>query len=425
MPAPERHIFRVSRLGWCGIALVLLTPWIVVWWALRRPVPPAAAPASAPVATAAAIPTPAATSASPYFGRAKPGPWGNLDFVRITIEPPEEFMPLEYGRPQPRWVFQGYSLTTLDQLWQEAKLTPAQRQALNNAERIQATPTGIVLQPDPEIVAALTPESRVRIYTVLAQFPENLAQQEPFRFRNDAITDWFRDSDVPADIVALTRRLTYYRNTTAYFSDYELVLPQMASTWDRTRYLKTLSRKSALLVRLNVEANANIDALAQYWGRGHRAKDVGPLLQSLLHQPGGASIDVAHLLPKFARSLLYTYPLPSENPTARLRDCHWTSFNFYREEPDERFANIDFVQQTLRNDYYPVAGNSEFGDIIVLLKPNGVVVHSCVFVADNIVFTKNGPAFSVPWLLTSLDGVVGFYSLDQQPLELRRYRAKR
>jgi len=99
------------------------------------------------------------------------------------------------------------------------------------------------------------------------------------------------------------------------------------------------------------------------------------------------------------------------------------SLNFFKDVPDERFADIDIVKQTLLKDYYPVPGELTLGDILVLIRPDGVVVHSCVYIADNIVFTKNGPSFSVPWVLASLDAVVAFYSLGP-PLEIRRYRLK-
>ena len=82
-----------------------------------------------------------------------------------------------------------------------------------------------------------------------------------------------------------------------------------------------------------------------------------------------------------------------------------------------------FVQQTLVNDYYPVGGAPAFGDIIVMLERGGQVVHSCVYIADNIVFTKNGASFSTPWQFARLENVAAFYSLNE-PVELRRYRAR-
>ena len=67
-----------------------------------------------------------------------------------------------------------------------------------------------------------------------------------------------------------------------------------------------------MLVQLRVKPQTDVEALATYWGQGRRSKDVRPLLQSLVRVPGGATIDIVHLLPPLPRALLYTYPLPSE-----------------------------------------------------------------------------------------------------------------
>ena len=60
---------------------------------------------------------------------------------------------------------------------------------------------------------------------------------------------------------------------------------------------------------------------------------------------------------------------------------------------------------------------------MLLGDPNGDVIHSCVYIADNIVFTKNGSASSSPWILMDLEDVIAFYS-SEKPLDIQRYRRK-
>src|SRR6185436_4787237 len=121
--------------------------------------------------------------------------------------------------------------------------------------------------------------------------------------------------------------------------------------------------------------------------------------------------------------LLYTYPLPSDGTGAVARDCHWTSLNFFNVTPDDRFLSPERVRQALREDYFPYSGEPALGDIAMLITPEGDVIHSCVNVADNIVFTKNGSSSSVPWMLAPIADVVNFYSVNG-PLELRYFRRK-
>jgi hypothetical protein len=87
--------------------------------------------------------------------------------------------------------------------------------------------------------------------------------------------------------------------------------------------------------------------LVRYWGRGGRERQVRPLLESLAQFRRGQSIDIVHLLPAFARRLLYTYPRPAHDGHDVLRDCHWSSLNFFADQPDDQLLNINVVCQTI------------------------------------------------------------------------------
>lgn len=411
-------IVPVSRLGWCVLALVLLAPWtIVVLLVLRSPQPSAASRPSASASKTGA----ARAETTPVA--AVVGPWGRLSTARILIEPPEDLIPAAYTAPRPlRWVFTGYTTETLDALWRDAGLTEPQRTALNRSAENTPNAPALVLHPPAEILLGLSAAARAKIYAVLAQFPENSPQRDPFRTRAELVDDWFGDDNLPPAIVALTRQLLYPRNDNLLFSDQDLVLPRLGSARERLRYIKALSRKSALMVQLHLAHGDDVDAIARYWTRGRRSKDVHPLLESLAQRPDGGSVDIVHLLPPFPRLLLYTYPTPSDSPSAAARDCHWTSLNFFKPTPDERFTQLEFVEHTLLNDYYPVGGAPELGDIIVLMQGTQGI-HSCVYVADDIVFTKNGASFAVPWTLARLENVLALYSVFG-PVDIRRYRSK-
>lgn len=411
-PQPGSTYLQISRRAWAALVTLLLLPWfLVLWFATRPSVTPPAAPSRA------------IAGKSTQFEKLPAGPWGDLEFSRILIEPPSEFIPVTDGKPEPAsWVFRDYNEDKLRALWQRAALTPAQLKTLGGMNR-DASGQAIVLHPNADFIISLTPDARAVIYSALAEFAENPAQNAPFRLRAELANEWLDDSGLSPEIVTLTKRLFYQRNSGVFFSDHGLVLPRIPTSAERVQFLKTLSRKSTLLVRLQVNRETNTDTLAAYWGRGRRSKDVRPLLQSLARHSGGAVLDIVHLLPPFPRALLYTYPLPSDQPKAAALDCHWSAFNFFSDEPDDSFTSIDHVRETLLKSYYPVAGEPILGDVIVLVQPNGLVVHSCVYVAADIVFTKNGSSFSVPWTLAPLDQVVAFYSLGPA-LEVRRYRLK-
>lgn len=427
MPTERSISLHVPRYALWALAFLLVAPWLVFggWLLLesrRDPAPAGGVGRSTALPQPSSVPKNAAPPSD--LVKCKPGPWGNLEYFRTLIEPPEEFILPDYTdfEPQP-WVFKGHTAATLAALWQSAALTPAQRQRFEDAALREVTADAIIIRPDTDTVISLSAVSRAKIYAALADFPENFAQFNPYRLRNDFAVDWLTSADLPEPALALTKRMLYERGVTTCFSDYRIVLSTLATAGERSRYIKALSRKSSLIVQLVIPRGADIEPLDRYWSRGRRSKDITPLLQSLARRPNGGAIDIIHLLPPFARAHLYTYPLPSERPADANHDCHWTSFNFFNDTPDERFNSIDYTRQVLLNQYYPVYGEPTLGDIIMLTRKDGTVAHSCVYVADDIVFTKNGPAFSVPWLLSPLDSVVAFYSAGQ-PLEIRRYRAK-
>jgi hypothetical protein len=340
-----------------------------------------------------------------------------------VIEPPEDMIPAALIALRPtRWVFSQSTPESLDRLWVEAGLSDRQRAALSDSARREVQNGTIVLHPSPELVSELPPAARARIYAALATNPQNLFQHDPYRIRTENAPEWFDGSGLPADVIALARRLMFTRGPSTVFADPEIVLPRLATPAQRTRFIKTISRKASQMIYLRVDPQSDVNALTRYWAGGRR-KDLAPILDSLAARPGGGVIDIVHLLPPFARLLLYTYPVPSLDERATVRDCHWSSFNFFQPQVDDRFIDIGYVKQVLLSDFYPAGGAPTFGDLVMLVGAGDRVVHSCVYIADDIVFTKNGAAFSVPWLLTPLDAVVSFYSLHE-PLEVRRYRAK-
>lgn len=412
---PSRPGLIVPRSALWLFALLVLCPWLVV---LRF-----ARPAASSTATQAPR-APATAGDSTFVHQCRPGPWGDLQFNRIVIEPPESQIQPAQLVPQPTlWYFKGSTAATLAELWRSAGATESQVRTVTDPAQWQPAPDGPLLRPAADFVLSLTEETRSRIYTALALIPENGAHADPFRFRADAADEWFKHSELAPETIDLIKRLVYRRGNSLLFSDQNLVLATLRTLAERTRLIKTLSRKSTLLVKLRISPDTDIETLDAYWGRRQRTKDIQPLLQSLVREGGTATIDLVHLLPRLPRSLLYTYPAAEENGSTTFLDCHWTVLNFYNPVPDDRYQHLDAVTQAFARDYYTVTGSRTYGDILMFARPDGSVVHSCLYLADDIVFTKNGASANSPWILMSLPDVVAFYP-DTEPLDIQTYRAK-
>lgn len=348
---------------------------------------------------------------APHTFRAQPGEWGELEFTRIRIELPDKLLPANFAQTRPlRWFFKGMSSESVLALFDAASLTPAQREDLCNTSRWQVGLDGFAILPSKETVLTLNPKARAMIYSTLAQFPENVPQNSPALYRANLVDEWFDRSGLLPQTIALVKQLLYRRGTSVLFADYDVVLPLLPDEKEKRRLMKTLSRESTLLAKLRLTDETNVDALVAYWGVGGYEHNVQAILASLPVDENGFEVDIAHLLPPFARKRLYTYPPASQQTNPLNRDCHWTCMNFFAETPDDVYADTPQVLEALKRDYVQIERPSKLGDVILFVTPAQQCIHSCVFIADDIVFTKNGANYTKPWILMELADLKAMYS---------------
>jgi hypothetical protein len=166
---------------------------------------------------------------------------------------------------------------------------------------------------------------------------------------------------------------------------------------------------------------------AVYWGRGGRRSDIIPVLESLVESDGDPSIDIAHLLPTFARQYLYRYPRTTSNDLAKplLSNCLWTALNFFADEPDPRFLDVNIAAKSLREDYYFVHDGLQLGDIVTFSTPQGQLHHVAVYIADDLVFGKNGSSPLAPWTILPIAQIKGHYAVEFQDGWLVAYLRKK
>ena len=117
-----------------------------------------------------------------------------------------------------------------------------------------------------------------------------------------------------------------------------------------------------------------------------------------------------------------TFPLPSV-PGDTVKDCHWTTFNFSNETPDNRFNNPDYALKYINENYYQIAEPSRYGDIVLLLNNRQEVKHSAVYLADDLVFTKNGSNYRQPWMIMRIADLLATYPASP-PMQVVYIRKK-
>lgn len=354
-------------------------------------------------------------------GMCRPGPWGRIAYRTILIEPPRRFLdPLTYQSPSVQWYFGG---RTRDRLLAflvsngvaQADATQLVSTAVENQDR-----TGLTVTPSTNFIWRLEPDVRAALYAELGHWKENSYQRDPFRFKAEMLGDWFVNSYLSERIIQQLNRLAYRRGPFWMFSDPQLLLSTITSPYEQRRVLQILYRQQVLLPKLLIDSTTPIDPLVAYWGAEHRDDEVRPLLESLI-RAGQAEIDIELLLPELARERMFFYRSLDDTT---FRDCHWTSLNFFQKDPDDRLTNAEAVRKAVIANYALVRGSPQFGDLILLRAADSEVVHSCTYIAADIVFTKNGGAMEKPWVLMFLSDVIDAYSLNG-PLDVRMLRLKK
>ncbi|MFZ0616353.1 MAG: hypothetical protein WAN16_07875 [Chthoniobacterales bacterium] len=198
------------------------------------------------------------------------------------------------------------------------------------------------------------------------------------------------------------RKLLYNRNGFTYFSHPELVITRIASEKNRMAFLQGLTSQNSVGLNLLIRNKADIDKPLNYWAlsmSGVLLKDLKPLFEAQRRLPQGGSISILYLLPPMARERLYTSPLPPKPDDPKLPDCHWTALNFFKLSPDPKMSDVEYAGRFLSENYYEIAQPAIAGDLLLLLDPKGGGVHSAVYLADDVVFTKNGINYAQPWIL--------------------------
>lgn len=360
----------------------------------------------------------------------KPGPWGDLSYTPFTIAAPDVLLPIRTLEANgTRWFFKGYTPDSFVSLLQSTNLTPDQQHALLAPAVFHPQPGGISLTPPPNLVIAIPDDARAQLYQVLGQFGEN--ENEIYFIHKDTIEERFTGSGVSLDTLALFKHLSYQSGNYFVFSGLPALLSRLPTYQQKVQFVKALTRQRTMLLRLHITPASDIQALTEYWGKGCWNTDVGTILQSLTAIRTGTWMNILMVLPPLPTEEIYDYPTIADNPLNGPpvnRDCHWTSLNFFRDVADSDFGKPEYVLKELKENYSLAPADPRYGDVVIFSKPDGSIVHSAVYIADDICFTKNGSSVVSPWMLATIPDLTDQYSFMVPPgqsLTVQYFRSTR
>lgn len=345
--------------------------------------------------------------------RVAEGPWGVIEERRIVISPPLDVVPETFnGMARTPWFMPAVDSAQVAERFERAGLDAGLKASLLDRLRPAPEIQGFVLEPGSAEVRALRPESRAAIYNWLSYCSDrNLQQVEAFRFAGRDLQDWFADSALKPETLKAVEPFIYRNGRLLFFADWPFVAEQIPDHEERRRLLKVLARSATCQIKLRLNDRSDLFSLVDYWGRGKRSKDILPLLRSIKDLPGENSIDIVHLLTRFGRTYLYTYPdLTDDFGTGRVpKDCNWTALNYFNHPPDDALtADKAGIGNIFATRYTPRKSSPEHGDLVVFMN-RGMVYHMAIYIADDIVFTKNGGTYGNCWTFMRMEEMIDFY----------------
>ena len=351
-----------------------------------------------------------------------PGPWGKITAQPILIEAPANLLSVNFRLGDDRWYFQARTPAEVGSILRKAGLTEAQiAQIQPTLQPVKDSDGLLAALPPPALVRSLDADVRSKLYDTLALIPQNFAQSEPFRTTALHLDAWLDAEKLPPELVKEVKGLMWRRGSGLFFSDYNLVADSITSPALKIELLKQLTHKASVLLTLEVPPGDAVGELVGYYGVNGRRAKIEPILRAL-SEAGGGTLGLSNMLPAFARSRLYRYPEPLAGSDLGPA-CHWTSFNFLNSEPDDSLHEVDGIEKVLREKYEAVQGEPHFGDVVLLTLPDGSSIHSATYIADDIVFTKNGPSLATPYLLSTVKEMLAFYP-NSESIRLTYYRLK-
>ena len=335
--------------------------------------------------------------------------WGNLVINRLHLQAPNSM--LEFAEtPDQRtvWNFPGSDWAAVRSILEKAALSARQMEEISLPARRVVSRTGLALMPSLEFLLSLSPASRQVIHEELGRHDANPDHRKPLLIFGD-FEEWVKGSGLSGMQRDLVRSLLWRKGNLSAFSDLSALVERAASSQEVVEARRFMTRRHSYLVRVSAPTPASRTQFVAYWSAGGRNPDALPLLDALSGVASRDSVDLALLLPPLARERLYSFPALKDAVAGRLPDCHWTSLNFFGMKPEPYYldSRVSFLE--LMQGYTEVRNPSELGDLVCFVSAEGAVLHTCVHVADDLVFTKNGQSLFSPWLIMRRGEVEDIY----------------
>ena len=365
---------------------------------------------------------------APLFGytkQANPGPWGELLVSNIYLEAPDSVIEIA-GKPDPvpRWTFPGLSASMVKDLLIQSGVELTLVERLTSSSQLKSSGAEIVIYPKLEDLLLIKGTVRDKLYTEISKYPQNDYYTDPVFILSGDVEEWLGEATLNANQKNTVRQLVWHRGNALVFSNVGVLLNYAQNTEEIKNTLRAITRCMSLVVNKKFPIKPEQrDAFLRYWIGNQPESPRMTFIKAVAKENDlNDTVDIMHFLPVIMREKLYTFPTLRDGVKGRLPDCHWTSLNFFNLTARDYYRNTSMAAIQLTQAYNQVSAPYQLGDVLCYTD-NGEGLHTCVYIADNIVLTKNGENILAPWVLLTIEDVSKIYKRSPTT-QIQGYRLK-
>lgn len=351
---------------------------------------------------------------APSFGytrQGNPGPWGELMVSNIYLEAPDSVIEV-VGKPDPvpRWTFLGLSASMVKDLLIQSGVDLVLVERLTSSTQLKTSGTETVVYPKLEDLLQIKGAVRDKLYSEISKYSQNDYYTDPVFILSGDVEEWLSEASLNANQKDVVRQLVWHRGNALVFSNVGVLLSYAQSGEEIKNTLRAITRCMSLVVskRFPLKQDQR-ETFLRYWIGNQPESPRMTFIKAISRETDiNDTVDIMHFLPVIVREKLYTFPSLKDGAKGRMPDCHWTSLNFFNLTPRDYYRSTSLAAIQLTQAYNQVSGPYQFGDVLCFTD-NGEGLHTCVYIADNIVLTKNGENILAPWVLLTIEDVSKIY----------------
>jgi hypothetical protein len=282
----------------------------------------------------------------------------------------------------------------------DGTISPSFAAALRSRLNPQSAAPDSLVVPDEALLDLLPETDRLQWWARLGEQDDNPDYRWPFVIEATTLARLGREPGF-VEAVRRIRRWGVVEESRVFFADQFALDDAFADSAQREEFFRRILGVKTRFVKLvadSVDAH-EVAGRAAYWLAPGRSRVMEPLLAAVGRIEGQDRIDLAHILPRLARALLYTYPPDYQAAGEPSVDSALLAAGFFDADFDPQPVLASGFSQWLRENCERIPGRPGFGDIVVF--EDAAITpwpYAMVYIADGILLGRRPTAYG-PWEL--------------------------